>query len=798
MTSPKILLTLSITMLCLFFTACDSQQEREAKYIERGDKFFEQGSYAKARVEYKNAARINPTDPKVRYSLGLVDEIEGNLQNAMTNFLTAERQDGHFEPAVFKLAQYFLAAGQMEESRKRLNLLLIDNPNNAQAHALLGSAFLHDKDFAMAEKEVRRAFDIDPDNIIGFSVLTGLYANQNEPEKALATIEDGIRRNPKELALLLLKATLHAEKNDWAQIKATYQKIFVLRPNDVSYRLDLAEIFTKAEQDAEAEIILREAVAAFPDRLDVKGKLIAFLSQHRDLATAEAEIRAYIKTDATQSELYLWLADLYVQHDAMDRAVALLEDLAGKDKLDDMGLNARTSLARLRLMQGDRRATQKLVDFVLAKAPDNNEALFVRARLAYDDGDYQKAVSDLRTILRNSPRAAKPLLVLAETFVAQGRVELAIDTLNQLQDIDPQDLKARTRLAQLYAVQGDNRRAQELLNLVTQMDATYPVAWESLARTAISGKDWDAARQAIEKLKTIEGQTLTAAFLQGQVQTETGHKAEAVALYKHVIEADPSAPLAEHALAALIAQAKADSQLEDIAAYIPTLKTDSVFFISAYGEVLLELGKTDEAEAALDKAIRNNTPLQAPYLNLARLQLNKKQVDTALATLRQAAQAIPSDPRAALMEADILITEKRHGEAIAAYDALLTRNPDLDVAANNMAQLVADHQSNDAAALDKARVLAERFAKAQNPYFLDTLGWIYVRQGQLAQALPIYERVFTLMNNAAIPQMEYHYGSLLFKMGQPEGAKAHLVKAVGDVAPYVGIDEARALLEQTK
>jgi cellulose synthase operon protein C len=80
----------SMLALCLALSACDSPEEREAKYIKRGMQLFEQGSYDKARVEFKNAAKISPTDPDVRYRLGLVDEAQGNLRDAFINFVRAE------------------------------------------------------------------------------------------------------------------------------------------------------------------------------------------------------------------------------------------------------------------------------------------------------------------------------------------------------------------------------------------------------------------------------------------------------------------------------------------------------------------------------------------------------------------------------------------------------------------------------------------------------------------------------------------------------------------------------------
>src|SRR6185312_4610956 len=91
--------------------------------------------------------------------------------------------------------------------------------------------------------------------------------------------------------------------------------------------------------------------------------------------------------------------------------------------------------------------------------------------------------------------------------------------------------------------------------------------------------------------------------------------------------------------------------------------------------------------------------------------------------------------RAALVEANIFITLGRPKEAIGIYDELLKRDSDIDLAANNMAALIAAYEYDDSALLEQARQLAERFAGSNNPLELDTLGWVYYRQGKLDEAM---------------------------------------------------------------
>ena len=56
---------LSIVVLAVSLVGCGDASEREAKYLKRGEVLYEKGEFDKARLEFKNAAQIKPTDAEV-------------------------------------------------------------------------------------------------------------------------------------------------------------------------------------------------------------------------------------------------------------------------------------------------------------------------------------------------------------------------------------------------------------------------------------------------------------------------------------------------------------------------------------------------------------------------------------------------------------------------------------------------------------------------------------------------------------------------------------------------------------
>ena len=97
---------------------------------------------------------------------------------------------------------------------------------------------------------------------------------------------------------------------------------------------------------------------------------------------------------------------------------------------------------------------------------------------------------------------------------------------------------------------------------------------------------------------------------------------------------------------------------------------------------------------------------------------------------------------------------------------------------NNLAAVIADHQYDDPARLDRALKLAERFQTSENPYFLDTLGWVHYRRGDRNQAIIFLRRA--VENAPKTPQFRYHLGVVYYESGKTGLARNELEKAVAE------------------
>ena len=89
-------------------------------------------------------------------------------------------------------------------------------------------------------------------------------------------------------------------------------------------------------------------------------------------------------------------------------------------------------------------------------------------------------------------------------------------------------------------------------------------------------------------------------------------------------------------------------------------------------------------------------------------------------------------------------------------------------------------------------ILAQRFADSEQAPFLDTLGWVYYRNGDYQRATEVLERMQA--TGEMTPERQFHLGMTYLQGGRPGEARPLLVSAVAADQPFAGIDEARAAL----
>jgi Flp pilus assembly protein TadD len=168
-------------------------------------------------------------------------------------------------------------------------------------------------------------------------------------------------------------------------------------------------------------------------------------------------------------------------------------------------------------------------------------------------------------------------------------------------------------------------------------------------------------------------------------------------------------------------------------------------------------------------------PASADLLyRLGETYLRKGDINLAAETFRKDVQAAPNNTLPLLKLGLILETTGPADQAKAIYEQILKLDPNQPIALNNLAYRKAEEGTD----LDSALAMAQRARQAapDAASMADTVGWIYIKKNQSAEA----ERIFKdlVIKEPANYQFHYHYGMALSQKGDKTSAKRELQTAL--------------------
>jgi tetratricopeptide (TPR) repeat protein len=214
----------------------------------------------------------------------------------------------------------------------------------------------------------------------------------------------------------------------------------------------------------------------------------------------------------------------------------------------------------------------------------------------------------------------------------------------------------------------------------------------------------------------------------------------AVQNFTRALFADPTQPGPFRQLAGILLQLERGEQALAMCQQLVEASPGILEFPIMCGELLAELGKSDEAIRHFERLVENVPLHPAPHYSLALNYRKQQQFDKAKKQLEVALTLNPAYEAAYLMQLDIARTE---GETAAAFDIVhraLEHVPDSVLINNSLAWMLAT--SSEAARRDpeKAVQLAEKIAAATErtlANYLDTLACAYAAAGRFDDAVRV-------------------------------------------------------------
>jgi tetratricopeptide (TPR) repeat protein len=781
-----------LILVCIFLAACDGPEDRTAAQFETAEQLHSAGDLEKARDEYLGILEIEPENLRARYRLGLILEKLQDNRGAMQQYnAILDRDDNHVD-ARLRLAQLYLLVQQTDQAMEHADMALSANPDNADVLALRGMIFLRRQDIESAMRDVVRALEVDPDNVNAILLKATLLNSNGNTGEAVELLTGAIEKHPDNVLLRRSLASIYISAGDHESALEQLNTLVEQQPGVLLHRLRLADVYYIMNNPEQAESVIRKAISDFPDNDRVKLSLVRFIAGQSGNEAALDEMQRFISEQPDNHTLRFALAKMHQQLGQSGDAIGIYEEVIAREGLEPDGLTARVQLAELYSKVGRNAEAMPLLTEVLTASPDNRAALALRGSIYLSEQNAPAAIADLRAAIRDAEDSTPLWLNLARAYVVNNELDQAVETMKHAVSLQPNDLNLREEYIRLLALMDDREAVIAQLDEVLKISPDNLVAMEALFRVHAAGKDWEALKQVTNRMKTAHPDKALGFYYSGLTLREQGLVEESVAEFERAVELAPEEiePITQLVRTWMLLD-QPDLALARINEILAG-DEDNLFARNLLGEIYLFKKELDPAIEAFEKAIRIRPDWQLPYRNLANSYLLKNENDRAVEAYRRGIDAIGFSP---LLVTDLARFFEATGDvdrAIELYEEVLVQDADNSLAANNLAMLLIDYRGDDQS-LKRAEVLVENLKNVNNPAYLDTIGWLYYKQGEVDAAIPLLEQAV-----AASPDnvgFNYHLGMAHAKAGNTAAARDALTKATNTNQRYLGIDEARETLE---
>jgi len=451
----------------------------------------------------------------------------------------------------------------------------------------------------------------------------------------------------------------------------------------------------------------------------------------RDQQRISRALKRWAEVDPTDADVYsmqvpllLTQGDHEAARQAIDSALTLAPDNAA-------GFLARVAEQLTELTTANKALT--LIKQLEHYQAENIEVLFVYARLSAFYKQYGEALVTVDKVLVLQPTRSNALILKAEILQRTGNGSAALKLLaNAVQDAEAKD-DLRFAYAKALGENGKTSQSRQVFEQLHELKPNNDEVIFALGLLALEDKDGDRAKKYFSQLIKQGDRGKQAAYFMGLTE-EINEQNEQALIWFASVPAESSRYQAAQ---------------------------------TRYISLLAEQGEIDKARLHL-KLLRKENPDRAiQYFSFEAGFLREQGQDQAAFDLYSEALAqFPGDTE--LLYGRAMVAEPLNRLAILEQDLrlILANDPNNTQALNALGYTLTDRTDRHQEALLLIKQAVE--LKPNDPFYLDSLGWVYYRLGNLQVAERYLRQAAEIQPD---PEFVAHLGEVLWQLGKHAEAK---------------------------
>ena len=538
------------------------------------------------------------------------------------------------------LAELYAKTGRIRDAVLEAQDILKRDPNNLEAHKLLGRIYLRSLGdvqngqgsqnvLKLAIDQYEQIIKIEPDNVDDHLLLGRLYRLNNDLQKAEGEFKTAVKLDPNSEEAVTTLAYLYNEEGDTARAGEVLSSIPDASRSAKLYSA-LGYTYEQQKQYKNSITAYRKAIELDRDNLDAIRGLAQNLMNDGQTDAALEQYKIIADANPEDAQTYLRMAEIYRKSGKFDLAMDSLKKAGSmvQDSIEVPYNMAAVYQAQgrydeaIQVLQDLLKKTEK-ADNGYTQAEKNNRSVFLErlGTIYRDNKNDSQAIETFRKMLvlgdENAERGYQQII---DTYREAKQWQQATDTAKEA----VQKLPNNRSLKMVYAAQlSDMGQADAGLQQVKALLKGTPEdrdVYITLSQMYSRLKRWPEAEAALDKaeqLSTKDEDKQYVYFLRGSTYERQKKYDLAEEMFRKVLAGDPQNATALNYLGYMLADrgVKLDEALGMIKKAVD-LDPANGAYLDSLGWAYFRLGKYDMAEESLTKASQHigNDPTVQDHL----------------------------------------------------------------------------------------------------------------------------------------------------------------------------------------
>jgi putative PEP-CTERM system TPR-repeat lipoprotein len=560
-----------------------------------------------------------------------------------------------------------------------------------------------------------------------------------------------------------------------------------------------------------------------------------------------------VQANGDDAQLLALLGSAYMKSGDTAKGAELLEQAS---ELDPKAASILTQLALSHLVSGSTTKAIAELESAVELNPDLVQADILLILSHLRNKNYDAALEAGRNLSNKQPKSPLPFNLIGAAYIGKGDLSGAREYFELALKSHPDFTPAMVNLFSLDIQEGKQEDAQNRIEDILKIDPKNAQALIAKARFAAEAGNNAESLQLLESARSENPSAFKPRLLLGRFYTARNDPGNALTIARELEAIAPENPDTQ----LLLGQAlrlnrqfdEAHSLFKKLAEAYP--EVPEVLYQLAYSTT--QAGDAAEGRRIFEKIIQAQPNHLRAILALANLDIRDEKFSDAMKHAVNIQTSYPARPEGKVVEADVLLAEKKFAEAIATYQEaykikpstglaikiaqIQKNNADTKGAIATLDSRIAENPQDLGIRLAKATIQQEAgstepaiqgyeavlkidennvvalnnlswiYQQAGNPKALDlaqkaynlasdspavadTFGWILVLNDKVEQGLVLLQKAIKAAPDA--PDIRYHMAAALAKSGQKNLAIRELETALASKAIFTERKEAENLLK---